>query len=632
LITARGSAREAAARAASEVVELTSLTMSESKELCRFLWPAAAPIDLDLVERVVGRAAGNPFFVRELLRASGSQVNGRARDDEQTPLGIASLVQSRMAALSAPARRVIQGASVLGDEIERSILASTCGVAEGDLDAVLAELECQNLLDAANPKKIRFRHDLFRGGARLTLLRAEAIEIHGRAARAFEAQAQNSPENLERLAYHAERSGQIEKALCQLLKACELGVRTSSQKTIRALYDWAMRLKPALPEAANGVLLDLVMTSLDALQQSGDAAEYERALQLAIELSVARGERLREGIARSHYAVFSWIWSRHAEARVHADIALAIAHETGVFALRDIAQSIKAHIQQATGELDEAIATYTDLLSAYGPNERSTMGRMFLPSVRSCAFLGVFLLDRGRFAEAQATIVRGEAILGDVDQPYSRVLIANAHGRLALALDNAEQAVRQLELAHDACAKNQIHLLEPVISSWLAIALVRVGKPDEARAVARYSVFNKLYERAGRYAAVQVFRGLAEAEFACGDCERALETVEHALKIATENGEPIHVALTRYLRGLIRSDEDICKTREGRDDLEAALAMSEKLKLDPLRADCHAALARLMAREGDRPAARTHAAHARDLFETLGLLKRSVAMTELLAR
>ncbi len=587
LMTARGIARDVAARAATETVELAAMTAGEAKELCRFLWPANRTLDLGHVERVVGRAAGNPFFLQELLRMPEAAGAG-----DDTPLGIASLVQSRMAALTTPARRVIQGASVLGDEIERPILAATCGVAEADLSEILGELEHQNLLDASNPKKIRFRHDLFRGGARLTLLRAEAAEIHGRAARAFEEQGGTSVETLERLAYHAERSGQIEKALAQLLTACQLGVRTSAQKTIRALYDWAMRLKPSVPETGKGALLDLVMTSLDALQQSGDTAEYERALQLAIELCEARGERFREGIARSHYAVFNWIWSRHDAARIHAEIALKIAHETRVFALRDIAQSMKAHIEQATGELDAAIATYTDLLAAYSPeDERSTMGRMFLPSVRCCAFLAVFLVDRGRFADAQSYVERGERILGATDQPYSRTMIANAHGRVALATGRVDEAVKHLELAHQTCLKNQIHLLEPAVAGWLAIALARAGRPEEGRAVARYSVFNKLYERAGRYAAVQVFRGLAEAEFACGDTASALATANEALKIAAENKEPIHVAQTRYLRGLILCDEAVGKPAEGRADLEAALAASLDLHLDPLAADCRKALA-----------------------------------------
>jgi class 3 adenylate cyclase/tetratricopeptide (TPR) repeat protein len=590
LTTARGNARHIAARAADDVVELGAFSENEAREFCRFVAPPAALREPAVVERVVKRAAGNPFFLQELLRTQVDEED----DSGHTPLGVASLVQSRMAILSPVARHVMQGASILGDEIARPILAATCGMTEEALAVVLPELEAQHLMDASNPANIRFRHDLFRGGARLTLLKAEAAEIHGRAAEAFEKQAKASTATLERLAYHAERSGQIEKALTQLVTACQLGVRTSAQKTVRALYDWAMRLKPVLPEKANGTLLDLVMTCLDALQQSGDALEYERALQLAIELCEKRGERFREGIARSHYAVYNWIWSRHDAARVHADVALQIAQETRVFALRDIAQSMKAHIQHATGHLDEAIDTYIDLLNAYSPeDERSTMGRMFLPSVRCCTFLVSFLIDRGRFADALHYVERGERALGDLDQPYSRVFITNARGRLALATGDPETAIKFLEIARETCVKNQIHLVEPSVVGELASALVRIGKPEEAREIARNLVHTKLYLRSGRYAAVRVFRGLAEAELACGDGKAALATIEEGLQLAIENKEPIHIAQARYMRGLVRANSN--DPKGGAEDLEAALKMAHDLKLDPLAADCQEMLANLKA-------------------------------------
>lgn len=590
LLTARAQARDEAVRAANEVIDLAPLASEEAKEFCAFFAERGAPRDLGLVDRLVQRAAGNPFFLQELLRMPAAEH----KDADATPLSIGSLVQSRMAGLSPAARRVMLGAGILGAEIERPVLAETSEVDESELDAILSELESQHLIDASNRDKVRFRHELFRGGALMTLLRTDAVELHARAAAAFEKQPNASTATLERLAYHAERSGQIEKALTQLVTACQLGVRTSSQKTIRALYDWAMRLRPSLPNGGtgNGPLLDLVMTSLDALQQSGDAEEYERAMLLAIELCEARGERLREGIVRAHYSVFNWIWSRHDAAGVNAQIALKVATETGFFALRDSAQSMTAHVFHAVGRLDDAIATYIDLINTYSPeDERSTFGRMFFPSVRSCAFLAVFLLDRGRIADAKSYIERGERILGDIDQPYSRVLITNAHGRLALAMGDAEKAVALLERTLDACIKGQIHLIEPSVAGELATALVRVGRPEQARAIARPVIEQKRYLRSGRYASVRVFRGLAEAELACGDAKAALATIDEGLLMAIENKEPIHVAQTRYVRGLA-----LIATGDragGIADIETAFKAARELHLDPLAADCEEALANL---------------------------------------
>ncbi|MFM9864137.1 MAG: hypothetical protein ACKVRO_11070, partial [Micropepsaceae bacterium] len=195
----------------------------------------------------------------------------------------------------------------------------------------------------------------------------------------------------------------------------------------------------------------------------------------------------------------------------------------------------------------------------------------------------------------------------DLDQPYSRVLITNAHGRLALATGDAETAVALLEKTLDACIKGQIHLIEPSAAGELASALVRVGKPGQAREIARQIVEQKRYLRSGRYASVRVFRGLAEAELACGDGKAALATIDEGLLMAIENKEPIHIAQTRYLRGfaLIATGD----RAGGIEELKTALTMGRDLKLDPLAADCQETLGNLSPPSKAAAALQTQSSH-----------------------
>lgn len=628
LVTARQMARDVAAAATNELVNLTPLSPAESQQLCRLLASEGTAVTGAAIERAVERASGNPFFLQEILRVTSTAPN--PADEEQTPLGIASLVQSRMASLSPDAKRVIQAASILAGEITRDVLAHTSATDEPLLTTVLAELDRENLIDITNPQSIRFRHDLFRGGARLTLLRAQASEMHARAAQAFETMTAGSMETFERLAFHAERSGQTDKALRQLIEASRLSVRTSSQKTIRSLYDWAMKLK--LPGEAKGQLLDMIMTSLDALQQSGDAEEYEKALQLAIELSQSSGNRLAEGIARSHYSVFNWMRGRQDVARSHAEHALKIAMETQIYPLREVAQSMVATVQHAAGQLDEAIATFENLLIAGKDQDpRSMMGRMFLPSVRARAFLAHYLSDRGRFADAQKHLSDAEAILGDIEQPYSRALLRTSQGRVAAAHGDAADAVRCLEEARDLCLKHQLFAIEAGASGWLASALVQAGDSERGRAVARYSVYNKLYRQSGRYGWVYVYQGLAEAEFACANTAAALETMAQAITYATENAEPIHIAQTRFAFGCMLIDPAVGKAEQGKAEITAALAICKKHRLEPLLAHGHAALADLAKRQNDPETQRRHASEALALYKDLGLTSRLESVRKLSA-
>ena len=617
LMTARQVARQTADAASQDVLELMPLSKSEAQHLCRVLTPDGAILPGATIERAVERASGNPFFLEEVMR---TQSTSPSPDDDLVSLGIASLVQSRMAALSPAARRVIQAASVLAGEIDKRVLALTSQTAEADLAPILDELGRENLLDVSSAGVVRFRHDLFRGGARIILLRAEAAEMHARAAQAFEAISPGTTEVFERFAYHAERSGQIAKALEQLLNACRLSVRTSSLKTVRAIYDWAMRLRRSVQPDARGVLLDILVTSLDALQQSGDPEEYERALQMSIEMSGALGNRLYEGIARSHYAVFNWMRARHPQARLQAESALKIALEMQIYPMREIAQAMVATVQHASGDLDTAIATFEDLLEAGSDQDpTSTMGRMFLPSVRSRAFLAHFLTDRGRFGDAQRHLDAAEQILGSIDQPYSRALLTNAQGRLALRRGEAHEAVRFLDLARETCLKHQLYGIEAGPTGLLASALVKVGEADRGRAVARYSIYNKLYRQCGRYGWVYVFQGLAEAEFACDNIPVALENIDQAVAFASENNEPIHIAQTRFARGMMLKDGRVGKPKHGQEDLAAALQLADKHGLVPLAADCHAALARLAKQLDQNEAMNFHANRANSLCRELGL-------------
>src|SRR5690606_18706070 len=134
-----------------------------------------------------------------------------------------------------------------------------------------------------------------------------------------------TPDRLEWLAHHSEKAGEVERALKHLRSACTLAVRSSSLKTVRAIYKWAMRIKPtAAPESAPA-LVDLAVASVDALQQSGDVEDYRNALEFTIDNAAASGNRSNEALARSHLALWSWMQADYSVARNHAEAALRIA-------------------------------------------------------------------------------------------------------------------------------------------------------------------------------------------------------------------------------------------------------------------------------------------------------------------
>jgi tetratricopeptide (TPR) repeat protein len=416
------------------------------------------------------------------------------------------------------------------------------------------------------------------------LLRDQRQDLHRNARRALEPLSR-TPERLEQLGYHAEMAGEFDGALTFILELCRLAVRSSSLKTVRALYARAKGLRPRATPQSLPVFFAVTAASFDALQQSGDRAEYRAALDFVIGHAGQVGDRVSEGLAHAHLALICWMMAKHDDGYEHAETALTIARELRSLELRALAQPCLAHIEHARGNIARAIALHAEIVEALeGELERSTLGRMIIPSVRSRAFLAWLLADVGRFAEAQAQVERADAVLKQGEQPFSRILLDAASGYLAMRSRRPRDAIAPLERAREACLALQSYVMEPAASGWLASALVRAGDPLRALEIAQQSIDTKRYEKAGRYSWVYIHQALAEAQFACGAKHPAIETVGQALSIAEQSREPVQIAYARFARAQMLFA--LGKRDAAMEDAQQALSLAAKHGLDPLAADC----------------------------------------------
>ena len=616
IVTARNFARERANRVVAQTINLKPLQASEARELCAHV-AAGSALSQAALDRAVARASGNPLFLQELVRAL--RVDNGQPDDNQTPLSLASLIQARLGMLSPAARAVIQAASILGDDIDPRVLALTSDIDEMELPPVLAELESQDLIERGNPRALRFRHELFRDGARNSLLRTQAVQIHGRALDALESVLPDAPQIAERAAFHAERAGKPVHALKHLRDACKNGIRHSSLRSVRALYDWAMRFRDEPNVEAKALLTEIVLMSADVLQQSGDLDEWERAMRLGLACSQAVGNRKKEAIVRGQLANIAWLGGSSDKAIDEANGALALVKEIESIPVRSLALFVLANANFVKGNLDEAIARQSEQLDLLAGFEASHLGAMLIPSVQARAYLTWFLVERGDFARAETAVVAAEAMLAGEEQPYSRLLGRTARGVLALRHGRAAEAVTALEEAREICYANELLVMEAPVSGWLASALVRSGRAERALAVGRHSINNKSYIRCAVTSWVVVFQGLAEAEFASGLVDEALATIDKAVAIATDRVGPILVAQARFARGVMLTETTHADPRSPDADIVAALEIAERLGMRPLAADCHRQLARLARRDGDSDAVRRHAERAAALHRELGM-------------
>jgi class 3 adenylate cyclase/tetratricopeptide (TPR) repeat protein len=128
--------------------------------------------------------AGNPFFIKELLR---SREEGA--DPESVPSQLTDVILQRVRALDARPREVLETAAVIGREFELELLSRALDVDELELGEPLGAADRAQLLDKLpdSPAKYVFPHALVPRALIEDLDLPRRRGIHGRVAQALEA-------------------------------------------------------------------------------------------------------------------------------------------------------------------------------------------------------------------------------------------------------------------------------------------------------------------------------------------------------------------------------------------------------------------------------------------------------------
>lgn len=171
-----------------------------------------------LVERVVRRAAGNPFFEAEIVRdlaergvmdgQAGAYMLRGAVDDVDVPANLQSTIGARIDRLPGAAKKTVNAASVIGLRFDADLLKELVG------DVDIAPLVAAEVLDQvafSEPAEYAFRHPLTRTVAYETQLKSDRAQLHRRLAAAIEARGA-ADENAALIAQHMEAAGDLHAA------------------------------------------------------------------------------------------------------------------------------------------------------------------------------------------------------------------------------------------------------------------------------------------------------------------------------------------------------------------------------------------------------------------------------------
>ena len=171
----------------------------------------------DLVEEVLARGQGNPFFTEELVAA---HVAGEA-----IPAVLSDLISADVAILDDQARQVAGAMAVAGRDTTHDVLRAIVDLDDEAIEqGVRAAMDAQLVVVDPATDAYRFRHALISEVVYADLLPSQRTRLHRRVAEALQQQSTAQLGRADRageLAFHLDRAGDREGAFVALLAAAD---------------------------------------------------------------------------------------------------------------------------------------------------------------------------------------------------------------------------------------------------------------------------------------------------------------------------------------------------------------------------------------------------------------------------
>ncbi len=532
-------------------VQLLPLTRAASAELVRgALGPAATE---QVVDRVCDRAAGNAFFLEELIRVEAE--GAAAGTNDAPPSTVVAVVHARLEALEPEARRVLRAGSVLGRVFWRGAIDALLGADDSlDVDRWLSDLTAREVLSRQSETRIAhevqyaFRHVLVREAAYAALTAEDRARGHRLAAgwleRVGEADKAVLAEHFEKggaperagpcwhaAAERALSGGDPDAALAFAARAVQLGAEGEALGAVELLqaaaHDWKGEYEESEPFATR---------ALARLPRGGRAWCRAAGLLGRVLLNRGRIDALR-GVALDLLEVAR---------RGPPTAEVAVASLIVVYALR------------MAGARDEAEALIECVESTSAPKVLAD------PNVRAYLALCRAVLDQSNIALDLRLRREAAACFAEAgDTLRSRVEMYNCYLDL-VELGAYDEAQAELGVTHSWAVRRNLMSIVWVSRSLQAEALWRLGRPHEAVPVMREVAVALARTQSGRKHGGTLV-ALARALVSLGELDEAEQVARQAVSVLEVNGRPLlptartALALVALARG--RADEALGHTR-----------------------------------------------------------------------
>ncbi|MHA2501573.1 MAG: adenylate/guanylate cyclase domain-containing protein [Candidatus Kariarchaeaceae archaeon] len=215
------------------VIQLNTLLNDESEKLIRNILHKVEYLPENIVERIGNQAAGNPYYIEEVIRmliSEGLILRDESKwyileekiDNVNVPATLTGVLQARLDSLSQEEREVLQKASVMGRVFWDQILLVIYGSEEGGIKVkdILKSLQEREFIFQRNTSAISianefmFTNNILREVTYESVLMNRRNEYHQQIANWLRSiPGDRMEENNSLIAYHLESAGNNEEAI-----------------------------------------------------------------------------------------------------------------------------------------------------------------------------------------------------------------------------------------------------------------------------------------------------------------------------------------------------------------------------------------------------------------------------------
>jgi DNA-binding winged helix-turn-helix (wHTH) protein/class 3 adenylate cyclase/tetratricopeptide (TPR) repeat protein len=557
-----------------------------------------------LTKTILDRAEGNPFFLEELTHVISEDSDSEA--DIAIPDTIQGVLMARVDRLSEVAKRVLQTASVLGQQVSARLLEMVWEEAD-ELAPCLQELKRLEFLYErveAEESVYVFKHALTREVVYESLLPIHRQTLHAKAGQGLESRYANRLEEVyDRLAYHYAKTDETIKAVTYLSHlARQAAQKCAHAEAVATLNEMLGHIEKLSDEEQSRYLPDVGLRLVDSLHYLG---RFQESLEL-LQRQQARFEAHQDTSLAGHYALqlgFTYsMLGDHERAAQHTQRALQIATQdrnNTVMGKSHYVLALEGYWLGRPCEGIEHSQQAIDLLERTGG--RLSLGMAYF-------YLGVNHTLIGDFVEALNATARARAHGEVIGDPSLQSYVAWLTGLIQVMQGEWEQSL----VTCQQCVERAPHpLLTALASSTMGYAYVEQGQPAQALSILEQAVEHM---RQFQHRPLQgwVTTLLGEAYRLDGHLDKAREMAEQGLAITREVDYRPGVGIgQRALGRIAQASDDLVESEQHFNDaLETFATMPARYELGRTRLD----LATIAHAQGNLKSVTTHLSEAHRLF------------------